>query len=175
MQWFRAGLVIVAERLCVSLNSRLEGNRQEEEGPESRRRRVLERATPPAPRTSPLLQLNIMYRQVFEVPWILRFEPSLDALRLRSDVMKHSCCAQGVGAYTRAGGKEVFEGDWQVCPSSYSLLPHPGGGGGHFCGRVARLATSQGLLQLSPKLPGSEWKDFFLDATELASRRKCAV
>ena len=24
------------------------------------------------------------------------------------------------------------------------------GGGGHFCGRVARLATSQGLKQLSP-------------------------
>ena len=26
---------------------------------------------------------------------------------------------------------------------------HSGGGGGHFCGRVARLATSQGLLHLS--------------------------
>ena len=49
------------------------------------------------------------------------------------------------------------------------------GGGGHFCGRVARLATSPGLVQLFPKLPGSEWKDFFSDATELASRRKCAV
>jgi len=39
-------------------------------------------------------------------------------------------------------------------------------GGAHFCGRVARLATSQGLLQLSPKatllvrLPTSPWPRF---------------
>jgi len=30
MQWFRGGLVIKAHRLCVSLNSRLESNEEEE-------------------------------------------------------------------------------------------------------------------------------------------------
>ena len=31
--------------------------------------------------------LYIVYRQVCKVPWILRFEPSLDALSLQSDVI----------------------------------------------------------------------------------------
>jgi len=31
VKWFRAGLVFKAHRLCVSLNSRLESNKEEEE------------------------------------------------------------------------------------------------------------------------------------------------
>ena len=34
--------------------------------------------------------------------------------------------------------------------------PHSGGGGGHFGGRVARLATSKGLLDLPAHLSGSK-------------------
>ena len=30
---------------------------------------------------------NLVYRQVVEVPWILHFEPTLDAFSLRSDVI----------------------------------------------------------------------------------------
>ena len=33
VQWFRGGLVFKAHRLCVSLNSRLERNKQEEDSP----------------------------------------------------------------------------------------------------------------------------------------------
>jgi len=32
VQWFRSGLVFEAHRLCVSLNSRLESNKEEEKG-----------------------------------------------------------------------------------------------------------------------------------------------
>ena len=50
----------------------------------------------------------------------------------------------------------TFDSVWtQECVVNKSLRslhtnrPHSGGGGGHFCGRVARLATRQRLLHLS--------------------------
>ena len=52
----------------------------------------------PPPRS--LSMLHIVHRQVFEVPYILKFEPSLDASRLRSDVISSMktlsfCCVCG--------------------------------------------------------------------------------
>ena len=61
MQRFRGGLVFKAHRLCVSLNSRLESNKEEREEWSDG---VEERAD-----------------------IVQHFEPSLDALSLRSDVI----------------------------------------------------------------------------------------
>ena len=41
----------------------------------------------PSPRGAPPCCWRTVYRQVFEVPWILHFEPSLEALSLGFDVI----------------------------------------------------------------------------------------
>ena len=45
IQWFRGGLVVKAHRLCVSLNSRLESNKEEEDTDERVRRECRAKST----------------------------------------------------------------------------------------------------------------------------------
>ena len=56
---------------------------------------------------------------------------------------------------TFRGGRPLLQegGPISHSPGLLHLAPHSGpfrGGGGHFCGRVARLVTNQGLLDLPP-------------------------